>query len=282
MQPSHLALMLLINLVWGFNLVSGKVGVTEFSPLLFTTLRFAVLGLVLAPFLRVHRGQMVLVLGIAMTMGGLHFALLFVGMALADDVSAIAIAIQLAVPFATVLSVVFLGERRGFARIAGISLACAGVMAMAFDPRVFSYLDGLALTVAAALCGAVGMLLMRRVRGIGVVQMQAWLAVFSLPLLLALTLLLEHDHAAQLAQAPLVGWAAVLYTALAASLVGHGGLYFLLQRYPVTLVAPQTLLATLFAVIFGVTILGDTLTARMVAGGALTLLGVFIVARREP
>ncbi len=282
MQPSHLALMLLINLVWGFNLVSGKVGVTEFSPLLFTTLRFAVLGLVLAPFLRVHRGQMVLVLGIAMTMGGLHFALLFVGMALADDVSAIAIAIQLAVPFATELSVVFLGERLGFARIAGISLAFAGVMAMAFDPRVFSYLDGLALTVAAALCGAVGMLLMRRVRGIGVVQMQAWLAVFSLPLLLALTLLLEHDHAAQLAQAPLVGWAAVLYTALAASLVGHGGLYFLLQRYPVTLVAPQTLLATLFAVIFGVTILGDTLTARMVAGGALTLLGVFIVARREP
>ncbi len=281
MQARHLALMLLINLVWGFNLVSGKVGVTEFSPLLFTTLRFVVLGLVLAPFLRIHRGQMALVFGIAMTMGGLHFALLFIGMALADDVSAVAVAIQLAVPLATVLSVVFLGERLGLPRIAGITLAFAGVMIMAFDPRVFSYLDGLALTVAAALCGAIGMLLMRRIRGVGVFQMQVWLAVFSLPLLLVLTLLLEHDHAAQLMQAPTVGWAAVLYTALAASLIGHGGLYFLLQRYPVTLVAPQTLLASLFAVVFGVTLLGDTLTPRMVAGGLITLIGVFIVARRQ-
>ena len=281
MQARHLALMLLINLVWGFNLVSGKVGVTEFSPLLFTTLRFVVLGLVLAPFLRIHRGQMALVFGIAMTMGGLHFALLFIGMALADDVSAVAVAIQLAVPLATVLSVVFLGERLGLPRIAGITLAFAGVMIMAFDPRVFSYLDGLALTVAAALCGAIGMLLMRRIRGVGVFQMQAWLAVFSLPLLLVLTLLLEHDHAPQLMQAPTVGWAAVLYTALAASLIGHGGLYFLLQRYPVTLVAPQTLLASLFAVVFGVTLLGDTLTPRMVAGGLITLIGVFIVARRQ-
>jgi O-acetylserine/cysteine efflux transporter len=66
-----------------------------------------------------------------------------------------------------------------------------------------------------------------------------------------------------------------------ASLVAHSTWYYLIGRYPVTGLAPITLLTPLFGIIFGVTLLGDLLTPRMIVGGAITLVGVYIVVRRE-
>ena len=68
---------------------------------------------------------------------------------------------------------------------------------------------------------------------------------------------------------------------LAASLIGHGGLYFLLQRYPVTWVNPLFLLSPIFAIFFGVTVYGDQLTIQIVLGGLMTIGGVAIIAIRS-
>ena len=74
---------------------------------------------------------------------------------------------------------------------------------------------------------------------------------------------------------------AVLYTALAASVLAHSGMYYLIQRYDLSLVMPTFLLATVFAVIFGVTLLGDPLTPRILAGCSCTLLGVLLILLRQ-
>ena len=59
------------------------------------------------------------------------------------------------------------------------------------------------------------------------------------------------------------------------------GWYYLVSRYPVTSLSPLTLLSPLFGVFFGVTLLDDHLTPRMLVGGAMTLVGVLIVVVRE-
>ncbi len=122
MKPVHLAFVVVINLLWGFNIVAGKVGVMEFKPMFFTFLRFVVLAIVLLPFLRVRKGRMHLVFAIAMMTGGLHFALMYSGLYLSADVSTVAIAIQLVVPFSTILSIVFLKEVIRWKRWLGIVL----------------------------------------------------------------------------------------------------------------------------------------------------------------
>jgi O-acetylserine/cysteine efflux transporter len=66
-----------------------------------------------------------------------------------------------------------------------------------------------------------------------------------------------------------------------ASLIAHSGYYYLVQRYPITSVSPLTILSPLFGVLFGVTLLGDELTPRIIAGGTMTLTGVVIIALRE-
>jgi len=281
MKPIHFAFVLLINLLWGFNIVAGKVGVMELKPMFFTFLRFLVLSLVLLPFLRVRRGRMRLVFAIAMMTGGLHFAFMYSGLYLAADVSTVAIAIQLVVPFSTILSIVFLKEVVRWKRWLGIVLSFSGVVILGFDPRVIDYAGGLSLVVVAALSGSIGFLLLKKLSGFSVFELQAWVAMYSWPLLLVFSIMFEQDQLILMQQASWQAWAAVIYTALAASLVGHSGMYYLIQRYDLSQLAPLTLLATLFAVIFGVTLLGDTLTDRMLIGGALTTIGVFVIAMRQ-
>jgi O-acetylserine/cysteine efflux transporter len=74
------------------------------------------------------------------------------------------------------------------------------------------------------------------------------------------------------------GW--ILYSAIAASLVGHAGMSWLVQRYPVTLITPFTLPTPLLAVLFATLAYGTPVTPMMWLGGALTLAGVAIITLR--
>jgi O-acetylserine/cysteine efflux transporter len=76
-------------------------------------------------------------------------------------------------------------------------------------------------------------------------------------------------------------WAAVAYAAVGVSLIGHGGTYYLLRRYPVSIVNPGFTLAPVFGVLGGIYLLDERLSFRVVLGAAVTLLGVLIVALRE-
>jgi len=280
MKRSHLAFVVLINFIWGLNIIAAKHGLGQFPPMLFTAMRFGLLALVLLPFLRWVPGQMGTILLVSQTMGSLHFAAIFAGLARSEDVTAVAVATQLNVPFATMLSVLLLGELVGWRRWSGIALAFSGVALVSFDPVVLDYLDGLGLVSLGAFFGAVGVIGMKRLRGVGSFQMLAWISLLSSPVLLGLSLAMEHGQWAALAQADRSGWLALGYTSLVASLVGHGGMYYLLQRYEVSLVTPFTLLATVFAMALGVLLLDNRLTGHMVLGAALTLSGVLIIAVR--
>ena len=123
-----LGLLVAITLIWGLNLVVSKFGLEELPPLVFSALRFAVVAACTFPFLRVIRGRMGAMVVAALLAGGLNFALLFAGLALAENVSAVAIASQLTVPFTTLLSVGLLGETVRWRRWSGIALSFTGVL----------------------------------------------------------------------------------------------------------------------------------------------------------
>jgi O-acetylserine/cysteine efflux transporter len=280
-QWRDLLFLVLINLIWGFNFITSKVGVSELPPLWFTTLRFALLALLLVPVLRIHRDQMGAIVVAAILSGALHFGLLFIGLSMAKTVSTVAIAGQLGVPFTTLMSIVFLGEVVRWRRWLGISLAFAGVMLMGLDPHVFDFWQGLALVVLSAFVGSIGLLAVKQLKGIRPLEMQAWFALVSAPLLALLSGVFESGQLQAMQSASWAAWGALTFTVLMASLIAHSGYYYLVQRYPITSVSPLTILSPLFGVLFGVTLLGDDLTPRIIAGGTMTLTGVVIIALRE-
>jgi O-acetylserine/cysteine efflux transporter len=276
-----LALLLVTNLIWGMNLIASKIGVGQFPPIFFTSLRFGLLAVFLVPLLKVHRGQMNNLLAAAVLTGPAAFALLFAGVHQVEDASTVAIASQLGVPFSTLLSVWLLGETIRWRRTLGIILAFAGIAIISFDPRVFAYWEGLALVVASCLFSSLGLICMKRLRDIRALELQAWIAIVGGPTLFIASLGFEAGQWHALQSANWRGWTALLFTALMSSLVAHSAWYYLVSRYPVTRLSPLTLLSPLFGIFFGVTLLHDQLTLRMLLGGAVTLLGVFIVVVRE-
>lgn len=276
-----LLLLIGINLIWGFNLIASKIGVGVFPPVFFTAMRFAVLAVCLIPFLRWVRGQSLNLALAALLTGAAAFALLFTGLRLTHDASAVAIATQLGVPFSTLLSVWLLGETIRWRRRLGIALAFAGVIIIGFDPRVFGYWHGLILVIASTFVGSLGLIYVKRLHNVRAIELQAWVSMLSWPMLLTLSLAIEQGQWQAVMQAELTAWLALGFTIFFSSLIGHTGWYYLISRYPVTKVSPLTLLSPIFGVMFGVTLLNDQLTARMLFGGAITLIGVFIVVMRE-
>ena len=281
MTAPHLALMVLVNLAWSLNFIAVKLSVADLPPILTNALRFSLVLILLLPVLRPIAGQMRPVLLVAFLLGVVHFGTAFVGLWLADDVAPIAIAVQTNVAFATVLAVLFLGERVGWRRVVGLAFSFGGVVVLSFDPRIVAYLDAVAFVLVSAFVFAVCAILMRRLKDVPPLTLQAWIAVAAVPGSLILSAAVERDQIAALQTAGWLSYGGVVYSAIAASIVGHGGMYYLLQRYPVSVVSPYTLMTPLMTVVASILLLGETLTWRMTLGGLITMVGVTIITLRD-
>lgn len=281
MRASHLFLLILINAAWGFNYIAGKIGTADFGPLLFSSVRFAVVLMLLFPFLRIVSGQMRLIIIIGFCLGAGHYAAMFYALHIAGSVSSIAVAAQLTIPFTTILAIVFLGERIGLVRTIAIVTAFIGVVIISLDPDALGHPLALAMVSVASLSMAVAAVLMRRLVGVGVFNLQAWIALVSTISLGILTLAIEQPSVEGFKAIPQSDYWTPIYSAVGATIFGHGGLYYLLQRYPINHVAPVISLSTIFAIIFGILIFNDQVTWNVLVGGLLTLVGVTTIAIRN-
>jgi len=276
----HLLLLIFINACWGFNYIAGKEGTEAFGPLWFSALRFLIVLILLLPFARWKAGQMKTILLIGLLLGVVHYPFMFSAMYLTDNISAIAIAAQLVVPFSTVVAVLYLKEHIGITRTIAIALSFVGVVVISFEPIGADHILSLLLTTVASAAMAAAAILMRRLNNTGVFNLQFWIAATASVSLILLTLLIESPSIEKLASFTLTDYWSPAYSAVGATIIGHGSFYYLLQRYEVNDVAPFITLSSLFAVGFGIVLLGDQMTLRIVVGGMLTLVGVTVIAVR--
>lgn len=278
--PRDLAVALAINLVWGLNIVAIKMSVTQVPPFTAALLRQVMVLVICLPWLRVVPGRMRELIILSAVIGGLFFAVVNLSVAFTDNIAALAIASLLGAPFSLILAILFLGERIGLTRVSGIALAMGGCVLLVFDPAVGREIPGLLLTALASLLWAVGSLLQRRLVGVSVMTMYAWIGLGGVAILGPLALLLEP--AAMTGGSPIsvaaLGW--IAFSALGSTLIGSGGMAWLLQRHPVTTVIPVTLGAPVIGVVASSLVFGNALTPVMVAGGMIALAGVAVVTMR--
>jgi len=281
MKLRDLSILMLICLVWGFNFVAGAKGTQQFSPLMFMVLRFTLLLALTLPFLRLPPvSQWPRLAAAALSIGSVHFCFLFWALKRSSDVSSVAIVQQTYVPIAVLLAVVMLGESIGWRRSVAIGLAFLGVLVLGFDPHVLSQPDALVLALLSAFFQALGSIFLRGIVGVSAMNFQAWTAILSLPLLFTLSLVLEGGQIESIRTAQPLHWASVAFTAIGASVAGHGLFYYMAQRHPISTIMPYMLMMPVFAVMFGVLVWGDRPGWRLLVGGSLVLLGILIITLR--
>lgn len=282
LTPGDVLAALTVVVLWALNFIIGKVGLAQLPPLLMMALRFALVALLLLPFLgRARRHQRWPILAIAVVLGGGHFGLMFTGLA-GVDAGPAAIAIQLTVPFSALLAAVFFAERLGRGQMFGMLIAFAGVYVLAGEPERMTGWAHLAMVVAAAFAWAVSNVLIKRLGPVNVFTLNAWVALLAVPQFIVASLVFETGQRQALAAADWRAFAAIGYMAVGSSIIAYGLWYSLIERYPMNRVVPLTLLSPVLAVFFAVLLLAEPLTPTMAVGGALTLAGVALIERLRP
>ena len=281
MPVRDIVLLLLVVLSWALNFLTSAYALREIPPLLFTGLRFALLALPLAFFVkRPAPGQWPRLIAVCLCIGVLHFGLSFSALKLAGDLSSPAIVMQSYIPMTALLAWWVLGERFAWRTGAAIAISFAGVLVLGFDPLVLDQPMSLLLMLISAACLAIGTVLMKGLRGLDVFSQQGWTALLSVLPLLAISAAIEPGALMQLPHVSWVAWAGALYAAFVSSLLGHGLYYVLVQRHPVAQVTPWLLLVPVLAVTLGILFWGDRPGPRLWLGGAMVLGGVLIIALR--
>lgn len=274
-------LLFTICFIWGLNIVITRWAVFDAAvpPIFFAAIRFLGVTVLLLPFLRPIPKDLKTLFLISFFIGSGHFALLFIGLANAEA-SAASIVSQLGVPFATLMSMAFLGEKVGWRRGLGIMLAFAGVLLIAVDPESFTASLGLIYIAGATFIGAIGGILMKRMSPISAFQMQVWIGLFSFAPLFAVSALLETGQWSAFMSGGALIWAATLFAIVGVSICGHGAFYHLIKKYDISLLSPLTLMTPVWGVVLSIVLLKDEITAQLILGSIISLGGVLVIAVR--
>jgi O-acetylserine/cysteine efflux transporter len=281
MTPGHIMMALLVMVLWGTNVVAIRAGVMQIPPWFMVTLRLALIALVLVWFVKVPVGHMKQIFLISISFGTLHFGVLFMALQ-ATEAGTAALAIQMAVPFAALLAWLVFREPLGWRRAAGIVCAFAGIVLITGEPKIGGNLIGLAGVLVSALFFAVSAIQIRRLDAVGAVALNAWVAIFAIPQTLALSLLFESGQIDALIAADWAAIAALLYTALVATVIGHGLWFALLPRYETNQMMAFTLLMPFIGLLAAWLVLGEALSWPVLVGGLVSVGGVALVLLYRP
>ncbi|MFP5514576.1 MAG: DMT family transporter [Alphaproteobacteria bacterium] len=281
MSFAHTLQALAVMALWGLNFVVAKWALAEFPPLFVMFLRFALVAVLIIPFFRMPRDKLWKIGLLSVTLGSIHFPMMFTGLQGIDAATA-SLAAQAQVPFSSLLAAVVFKDKLGWRRGIGMAAAFAGVAVIAGEPRLGNSLYSLLLILAASFAFAVASVQMKLIGAVNGFAVNGWMALFAMPQLLVLSLLLEHGQMEALANSTWVGWASIVYMAVAVTIIAYGLWYPLLGRYSVNQTMPYLLTVPIFGVASGAILMGDPLTINLAIGGLLTIGGVAVIVRRGP
>jgi O-acetylserine/cysteine efflux transporter len=282
MKLRHLGLMLLIQFIWGVNFVVVKVGLQHMQPLFFVALRFSLAALILLPIVGLPRKHLKRVIPLSITLGVMHFTLIFTGMHYLDAATT-SIAVQLQVPFAAILAAIIFKETLHWRRITGMVIAFAGIVLIAGQPKFAANPWPLLSVVSAAMVWAIANMQVKALGDdIDAVSLNGWIAALAAPQLLVISYFLEGNQWPNLLHIGWPGAFALFYQSVIVAAFSYWIWYNLMRRYPVNQVMPFMLLQPLIGVAAGYLLLGDEVTKNMIFGGIAILIGVGIIILRRP
>ncbi len=270
-----------IVVIWGANNAAAKVATETLPPLLTATLRFAVASLCLFPFVRPPFPDWKSLLLIVVLGGPIHYALIYIGFGLADDVSPASVAAQLWIPFTALFAFLLLGERLSRFAMLGLVVALAGVAWMAADPHALHDWAAILVVIGASAAWAMTTVIARRTTSIPPLKMQGLLALTALPTLAFASAIFERGQVEAIRAATPLVWGTVLWAGILSSVAATTLVFWLVQKREAGRVTPYFLATPVVSIAIGWGFLGDVLTPQILTGAALTMAGVGVVALAE-
>ncbi len=283
--------LLVVYVVWGSTYLGIRILVTDVPPLMAMGVRFLLAATIIATIVRLRRGPGALRVSGRQWRSASLLGLLFIacgngGVAIAEQTvtSGLAALLVAAMPLWVVLMRVgFGGERPRALTWGGTLLGIAGIAVLARpDPNSDVAWWGVLTVLGATVMWATGVFSSPRLTlpsdpfVTTVFEMLAGGAV-----MLALSLPAGEWDGFDVGAIPQDAWVAFVYLTVIGSVVAFSAFVWLLHHAPVSLVTTYAFVNPVVAVFLGWLVLGENVTAVIVVGGGLAVVGVAMVVRGE-
>ena len=276
MKPTDVFLAISVAVIWGMGFIVAKAAMSHFSPILLMALRFTLTALCLIWFFRPPPGVLKQLFWISLVSAALQYSLTFNGVR-GIDASTAALLVQLEVPFGLLMAWLVLGDRISLKQGCGIAIAFTGAVLIIDEPKLSGDLIYAFMVIGGAFTWAVGQIMIKKLGNLGGFRLISGIALFAAPQLFIASFVFESDQLAQIETASTAAWGAVVYLGLIMTALGYALWYRLLGHYSVNQVMPFLLLLPVTSVLGGIFFLGESLTAKIAAGGCLAIVGVALI-----
>jgi O-acetylserine/cysteine efflux transporter len=278
MKGSHLALIFLLVIVWGFNFVVIKVGFEEIPPLFLCFLRYFFTSLPAVFFIKFPKTSLKKVVLYGLTMLALPFGTLFVGMNMGVTSGLASLLFQTQVFFSLLLAIIFLKESVSQCQIMGTFLSFIGIALVGVNIGGHGSFFGFLVVILAAAFWGVGNLASKYVGKVNMLSLVVWGSLMAWPPLLAVSLLFEGSQKIlfTLTHLSYISIGAILYITYLSTLLGFCIWSFLLHKHHLTTITPFTLLVPVVGMASSVFVLGEPLEYWKIVAALLVISGLYV------
>jgi len=266
-----------VPILLGFGFVIAKPAMQYFPPYLLMGLRFTIPALILVWWFPIPKGLFLDLFKVSFIGSTLQYGLTYNGLNIIDASSAV-LFVQLEVPFGVLIAFFLLKEIPSIKNIIGLAIAFLGVFILTGAPNLEGKYIGVLLTLSGAFTWSLGAVMAKPLsKKIGAFALMTWLCVFSGPLLILISTVVNGNPVQYILSANFYSWLTVIYLGFFMQPVAYGAWYYVLGKYPVNKVMPVLLLLPMTGLVTAIFLLGEEPPKQVFLGGTIIVFGVGMI-----
>lgn len=284
MQPKHLALVLLVMILYGSAYPIGKVGTLDAPPLFLAAMRVLCVFLFFLPFFKFRLPPKHLfphTIGFAISMGVCTYAFMYYSLSFTSLVAPIVIGAQLAIPFGLILSRIFLFEKISLIKWVLIFTSFIGIIVIAYDPEFIDERIALLFCILMAFFYATANMMARYLNEIDTSVLNGWCNFIAFFPLIIASNVIDGNTIAIFNQLNASTFIVILHASLIVSVIGHAGMFYLYRFYPVNMVLPFYSLFPVFGIILTYLMFNEIITVLQLIGGLMVIGSVYLINKQN-
>lgn len=271
-----------VPILLGFGFVIAKPAMQHFPPYLLMGLRFTIPALILVWWFPMPKGLFLDLFKVSFIGSTLQYGLTYNGLNIIDASSAVLL-VQLEVPFGILIAFFLLKEIPRIKNLIGLVIAFIGVFILTGAPNLEGKYFGVLLTLSGAFTWSLGAVMAKPLsKKIGAFALMTWLCVFSGPLLILISTIVNGNPIQYILSANFYSWITVIYLGFIMQPIAYGAWYYVLRRYPVNKIMPVLLLLPVTGLLTAIFLLGEEPSKQVFLGGAIIVFGVGLILISKP
>ena len=268
----------LVPVFLGFGFVIAKPAFESFPPILLMGIRFTFAASILIWWFPIPKGYLKKIFIASFVANTLQYSITYTGLNYIDA-SAAVLLVQTEVPFGVIFAYFMLKEKPTVRALIGITVAFVGVYILTGSPNLDGKFFGITLTILGSAIWALGQVVVKPLsKEINPLALVAWLALFSGPILIFLSSVIDGSTINYLRKASFDHWMIAIYIGFIMQPITYGCFYYVLKNNPLYKVLPIVTMGIpptgLLAAIF---LLGEKPTSELFIGGAIIIIGVIMI-----